>query len=259
MNIFTILHVAIFVPTFNALLYIERILPNHDLGLAIIVITLIIRAILYIPSLAAIKASRQLQEIQPMDKALQEKYKGDSQTLAKERMKLYKEHRVNPAASCLPIVIQLLVFYQLYRVFLNGLQVNELGFLKPEHIKDLYPALQGYFTTHALNMKFLNVLDLQSTGNWILAIISGAAQFWQTKMLAAPKEPNIPGARDESVTAATNRTMMYVLPLMTAVIAFRFPSGLALYWAASTIFTILQQYIFLRQHPLKKAIETIKA
>ena len=255
----SILHTAIFVPTFNALLYIQQILPNHDLGIAIIIITLIIRGILYIPSLAAIKASRQLQEIQPMDKALQAKYKGDSQKLAQERMKLYKEHKVNPAASCLPIVIQILVFYQLYQVFLHGLQVNDAGFLKPDQLKDLYPALQGYFSTHAINMKFLNIVDLQAAHNWILAIVSGAAQFWQTKMLAAPKEPNIPGARDESLTATTNRTMMYVLPFMTALIAYRFPSGLALYWAASTIFTILQQYIFLRRHPLKKAVEVINA
>lgn len=256
MNIF---HNIIFVPTFNALLYLEKVLPGHDLGVAIILITILIRLILYIPSLAAIRASRQLQEIQPMDKALQEKYKNDKQQLAQERMKLYKEHKVNPAASCLPIVIQLLVFYQLYRVFLNGLNVDAAGFLHPNNIKDLYPALQGYFTDHAINMKFLGVVNLQVAHNWILAIISGAAQFWQTKMLAAPKEPNIPGAKDESVTAATNRTMMYVLPFMTALIAYRFPSGLALYWAASTIFQIAQQYIFLTRHPLKKAVEVINA
>ena len=256
-NIATLLHTIIFTPTFNALMYLEKIIPGHDLGVAIIIVTLIIRAILYIPSLAAIKSSRQLQEIQPMDKALQVKYKDNPQQLAQERMKLYKDHKVNPAASCLPIVIQILVFYQLYRVFLNGLKLTDAGFLQPDHIKELYGPLRDYFMTHAVNARFLNVIDLRATKNIFLAILAGATQFWQTKMLAAPKEPNIEGAKDESVTAATNRTMTYVLPFMTAFITFRFPAGLALYWSFSSIFTIAQQYLFLRRHPLPKITTTV--
>jgi YidC/Oxa1 family membrane protein insertase len=252
-----IFHTLIFVPTFNALLFLQKVLPGHDLGIAIIVVTLVIKLILYIPSLAAIKSSRQLQEIQPLDKALQQKYKDNPQQLAQERMKLYKEHKVNPASSCLPIIIQVLVFYQLYRVFLNGLQINDQGFLLPEHIKDLYTPLQSYFTLNPINTLFLNWINLKGTGNIALAILAGATQFWQTKMLAAPKEPNIPGAKDESVTAATNRTMTYVLPFMTAIITYRFPAGLALYWSASSIFTIIQQYIFLRRHPLPKITPSV--
>lgn len=247
-----ILHDIIFVPTFNALMFLEKVLPGHDLGIAIILVTLVIKVILYIPSLAAIKSSRQLQEIQPLDKALQAKYKDNPQQLAQERMKLYKDHKVNPAASCLPIVIQILVFYQLYQVFLNGLKVTDAGFLQPEHIKELYGPLRDYFTTNTLNTHFLGFVDLQATKNIFLSILAGATQFWQTKMLAAPKEPNIPGAKDESVTAATNRTMTYVLPFMTAFITYNFPAGLALYWSASSVFTIIQQYIFLSRHPLPK-------
>lgn len=251
-----ILHDIIFVPTFNALMFLEKVLPGHDLGVAIILVTLVIKVILYIPSLSAIKSSRQLQEIQPLDKALQAKYKDNPQQLAQERMKLYKEHKVNPAASCLPIVIQILVFYQLYQVFLNGLKVTDAGFLQPDHVKELYGPLRDYFTTHTLNTHFLGFVDLQATKNIFLSILAGATQFWQTKMLAAPKEPNIAGAKDESVTAATNRTMTYVLPFMTAFITYNFPAGLALYWSASSIFTIIQQYIFLRQHPLPKITPT---
>jgi len=251
-----ILHDLIFVPVFNSLLFLQKILPGHDLGLAIIIVTLVIRLVLYWPSLAAIRASRQLQEIQPMDKALQEKYKNDKQALAQERMKLYKEHKVNPAASCLPLVIQLLVFYQLYQVFLQGLQVTSDGILQPDQLANLYGGLRDYFATNPINTTFLGFVNLQASGNIILALLAGAAQFWQTKMLAAPKEPNISGARDESITAATNRTMTYVLPVVTAFITYQFPSGLALYWTASSVFTIIQQYIFLKQHPLPKTTVT---
>ena len=160
-----ILHDLIFVPTFNALMFLEKVLPGHDLGLAIILVTVVIKLVLYIPSLAAIKASRQLQEIQPLDKALQAKYKDNPQQLAQERMKLYKEHKVNPAASCLPMIIQILVFYQLYQVFLNGLKVTDAGLLQPDHIKELYGPLRDYFTTHPLNTHFLGVIDLRATQN----------------------------------------------------------------------------------------------
>ncbi len=135
---------------------------------------------------------------------------------------------------------------------MNGLKIDDHGLLHPEQLKDVYSGLRDYFMTHAINTKFLNVVSLTTSKNIILAAIAGAAQFWQTKMLAAPKEPKIEGARDESMAAATNRTMMYFLPIFTAFIPYRFPAGLALYWTASSVFAIAQQYIFLWRHPLPK-------
>lgn len=246
------LHDLIYVPIYNTLLWLVKVLPNHDLGIAIILVTIGIKIVLYYPSLAAIRASRQLQTLQPRLKELQAQYKDNREVLAREQMKLYKESRVNPTASCLPLIIQLIVFYQLYQVFLNGLKIDASGILHPDQLKDLTASLRDFFTNHTINTQFLGWLNLTASKNIILALITGATQFWQTKMLAAPVEPKTPEARDEAMTATINRSMTYTLPLIMTWVTYTLPAGLGLYWSVSSILGIIQQYIFLRTHPLPK-------
>ncbi len=252
MTITTIFDAAIYEPIFNAVLYIQKVLPNHDMGLAIIIITLAIKGIFYIPSLAAIRASRQLQGLQPRLKQLQEQYKNDREGLAREQLKLYRESKVNPFASCLPLLIQIPFFYALYRVFFNGLKVDDAGILQADQLKHVYSALRAYYDHTALNTTLLHFVDLAKHHNVILAILAGGSQFWQTKMLAAPKEPKTDGAKDEAMASAMNRQAMYIFPILTLYISYQLPAGLALYWTTSTLFTIVQQYIFVRQHPLPR-------
>src|SRR6266850_5467507 len=121
MNIFDTI---VYQPILNALLWLVKELPNHDLGLAIIIVTLAIKGIFYLPSLSAIRASRALQTLQPRLKELQERYKNDREALAREQMKMYRESKVNPLSSCLPLLIQLPFLYALYRVFFNGLHLD---------------------------------------------------------------------------------------------------------------------------------------
>lgn len=250
MNIFD---VVFYQPIFNTLLYVQKLLPSHDMGLAIIIVTLLIKFLLYTPSLAAIRASRQLQTLQPKLKAIQEQYKNDKEGLAREQMKLYKENKVNPFSSCLPALIQLPVLYALFRVFLNGLKLDDHGLLMPDQLQHIYPALRDYYSTTPLNSTLLGWIDLAKNHNIILALIAGAAQFWQSKMLAAPKEPKTPEAKDEAMTSAMNRQMSYIFPAITLYFTYSFPAGLGLYWAVSTIFQVGQQYLFLRRHPIKPA------
>lgn len=254
MNWFT---VGIFEPLFNGLLYIQKILPGHDLGLAIILLTLIIKAALYLPSLSGIRASRQMQMLQPKLKAIQEQYKNDKQRLSQEQMKLYKESKVNPVSGCLPLLIQIPFFIGLYQVFIGGLKIDNHHILISSELKHVYPFLRDYYAHAPINTMFLGWIDLAKAhgiANIILGVVAGAAQFWQTKMLAAPKEPNIKAARDESIASATNKQMTYLLPILTAYLAYTFPAGLALYWIVQSVLTIGQQYIFLRQHPLTPAV-----
>lgn len=251
MNWFT---TGIFEPLFNALLYIQKVLPGHDLGLAIILLTLLIKAALYIPSLSSIRASRQLQTLQPQLKAIQELYKNDREKLAQEQMKLYKESKVNPLASCLPLIIQIPFFIGLYQVFITGLKIDTNGILHPDVLKHVYPALRGYYETTAINPMFLSFINLSGKHNIVLAVMAAAFQFWQTKMLASPPEPKIKEAKDESMTSAMNKQMMYLLPLFTGYISYTFPAGLALYWVTQSVLTIAQQYVFLRRHPIKTQV-----
>lgn len=248
--------VVIYQPILNALLYLQKTLPAHDMALAIILLTVAIKALFYLPSLSAIRASRQLQVLQPKLRALQEQYKDDREGLAREQMKLYKDSRVNPLSSCLPILVQLPFLYALYRVFFNGLHVDSHGLLAASQLKHVYPALRDYFATTPLHTTTIGGIDLAKAHNIILAVLAAASQFWQTKMLAAPKEPKTKEAKDEAMTSALNKQAMYLFPLLTLYIAYKFSSGLALYWLTSTAFQVGQQYIFLRRHPLQPKPES---
>ncbi len=252
--------VGIFEPLFNALLYIQKLLPGHDLGIAIILLTLVIKAALYIPSLSGIRASRQLQTLQPKLKAIQTQNKDNKEKLAQEQMRLYKESKVNPLSSCLPLLIQIPFFIGLYQVFISGLKIDHNGILGAAELKHIYPFLRGYYEATPINTMFLGFVNLvgkKGVANIVFALLAGATQFWQTKMLAAPKEPHIKEARDESLTSATNKQMTYMLPLFTAYLAYTFPAGLALYWTTQSVLTIAQQYVFLRRHPLTPAVTQV--
>src|SRR5262245_45876384 len=185
------LNTIIYQPIFNSLLLLQKTLPGNELGFAIIILPVAIKGLLFTPSLTAIRASRQLQELQPKLKAIQEKYKNDKEQLAREQMKLYKDSKVNPLSSCLPTILQLVVFIYLYQVFINGLKIDAEGLLQADQMKNVYPALRDYFSHNPINTMFLNFVNMAANHNIILAVLAGASQFWQTKMLAAPKEPNI--------------------------------------------------------------------
>lgn len=247
---FALFNTIIYEPIFNALLWIHQALPGHDMGLAIIVITLAVKILLYIPSLAAIKSSRQLQSLQPRMKELQEKYKNDKEGLSREQMKLYRESKVNPISSCLPLLIQIPLLLALYHVFLNGLKVTDAGILVPEQLQHLYSGLRDYYAHTPLNTTLFGWVNLANKHNVILAALAGLTQFWQTKMLAAPKEPKTDGAKDEAMASMMTKQMQYIFPFVTLYISYTLPAGLGLYWTVSTLFTIVQQYIFMRRHPL---------
>jgi YidC/Oxa1 family membrane protein insertase len=245
-----ILTIVLYQPILNALLFVQRYLPGHDMGLAIIIVTLLIKGLLYAPSLSAIRSSRQLQSLQPRLKALQEQYKNNREQLAQEQMKLYRESKVNPLSSCLGPLIQLPILIALYQVFLHGLRIDSHGLLAASQLQHVYGPLRDYFAHTPMNTMFLGWVNVAKTHNIILAVLAGAATFWQTSMIASPKEPNTPGAQDEAMTSMINKQSKYLLPLVTVLFSYRFAAGLGLYWLTSTLFTVGQQYIFLRSHPM---------
>lgn len=220
-------------PIFNLLVYIYNILPGHDLGLAIIVVTLIIKLILYIPSKKSIKSQKELATLQPEIEELKQKYKDDKDKLGPELMALYKRKGVNPFSSCLPMLIQLPFLFAIYKVFFNGLtDVNAM--------QALYPFVTNPGT---LNHMAFGFIDLAAK-SWWLAVIAGLAQFWQSKMLMAKKKPGAVGI------AGMGAQMTYIMPIITVFIGSRFPAGLTFYWFLSTLFSVLQQYLVLgfRKH-----------
>lgn len=251
MSIGDLFHVALYQPFLNALMILYRFL-GQDMGIAIIVLTLVIKALLFYPSLSQLKAQRSLQETQPRLKELKEKYKGNQEAYSKAVLAFYKEHKVNPFASCLPLLIQLPILIALYRVFIAGIVPDPAtGFLATKQLDGLYAPLRDFFSSTSLHTMSLGLFDVSHRKNIVLALLAAAATFWQSRMLLAKRAPKEAGAggKDEDQAAAMNRNMAYIMPIATFFFSYTFPAGLALYWFISTVFQILQQWFFLRRHP----------
>ncbi|MCK5211363.1 YidC/Oxa1 family membrane protein insertase, partial [Candidatus Parcubacteria bacterium] len=148
-------------------------------------------------------------------------------------------------SSCLPLIVQLPFLFAVFRVFRDGFDNGTLDLVYP-------------FITRpeAINYISLGFIDL-SVRNIPMAVMAGAAQFWQTKMMMAKKPPiKSPGAKDENMAAIMNKQMLYFMPLLTVVIGIQFPGGLALYWLVTTVLTGAQQaWLFNKDEKKKPVIE----
>ena len=212
-------------PIFNLLIFLYNIVPLHDLGLAIILLTLIVRLLLYPLSKKAIESQKRLQEVQPEIERIKEKYKNDKEKMGPELMALYKEKNINPFSSCLPILIQLPFLIAIYKVFFNILNNGE-------GMEALYLFVSNPGTINIISFGFI---DLVEKSIW-LAVLAGGAQFWQSKMIMDKKSGK---------TNPMANQMMYMMPIITVVIGASFPAGLTFYWLVNTLFSVAQQYLVL--------------
>ncbi|MFA5211223.1 MAG: YidC/Oxa1 family membrane protein insertase [Patescibacteria group bacterium] len=226
-------------PIFNIFVFIYNLVPN--VALVILIITILIKVILYPFNNKSIKAQKELSELQPKLEELKTKYKGDQQKIATETMKIYSENKINPFSSCLPLLIQLPVFIALYWVLRSVLDPNQdfamlYSFIKnPENIN---PIAFGF-----------NLTEIGSWTNLVLAVLAGAAQYFQTKMFTKKKAPKVAGeaSKDEDMASMMNKQMLYMMPIMTILIGYKLPAGLTLYWFLSTILTWLQQMVLFKK------------
>jgi YidC/Oxa1 family membrane protein insertase len=232
MNIFT---TVFFQPIYNALVYIYVVLPVTDIALAILALTIIIKLILLPFSVKMLRSQKKLQDLQPKMQELQKKHKGNKEVLGRATMELYKKEKVNPLSSCLPLLIQLPILFAVFKVFQVGLKVETLSLLYP-------------FVTNPgmINPVAAGLVDL-SQSSIVLALLTGMAQFWQTRMLTRSRQPQVKGAQDENMASLMNRQMNYILPVVTVIIGATLPSGLVFYWLLFSLFTIAQQYWLFHQ------------
>ena len=241
-------HTILYQPIYNALIFLYNIIPGHDIGVAIILLTILIKLILWPLSQKSLRSQKAIQDLQPKVDEIRKKYAQEKEKQAQELMQLYKNNKVNPLSSCLPLLIQfpfLIAVYQVFRVGLTG-----SGF------ESLYPFVTNPGSINAISFGFLNLAVISLP----LAILSGAAQYIQTKMLLSKQAPkavkNEPGAKDEKFMGDMNKSMTYFMPIMTVIIGASLPGGLTLYWFVTTVLTILQQKLTLRPRAVAVVIET---
>ena len=215
-------------PMINTLIVLSHYLFN-SFGLAIIALTLIVNGAMLPLTLKQTRASRAMQELQPKLAELQKKYAKDKQKLAQEQMRMYKESGVSPAGCLLPLLIQMPVWIALYQSVMRVLAVI------PENLVGLSPYLYSWpvvFSTLPLNNHFL-WLNL-AVGDMFLALLVGGTMWVQQKMVMTPTAD--PRQQKQS------SMMLWIMPIMFAFLTLSFPSGLALFWVASSIFRIGVQY-----------------
>jgi len=175
---------------------------TNNYGIAIILLTVLIKIILLPFNFMQINSVKKLQQIAPKQQELQKKYKNNPDKLNEEIMKLYRENNINPMGGCLPLLIQFPFIIALFRVF-QSYDFGGAGFL---WIKDL---------------------SIQDS-TFILPILAAVTTYWQTKLSSPPGTDN------------ANATMNIVMPLMIGWFAIKFASGLALYWVVSNLVQIVQ-------------------
>ncbi len=218
----TLFNEILYRPLLNAVVALYTILPWHDFGLAIVVLTLLVRLALAPLSIRAVRSSRAMAALQPKLNELKEKHKNDKAAQAQAMMALYKENKISPLGGCLPLLLQLPILIALYRVFLIG--------LKPESLQLLYS-----FVAHPaiIQSQSFGIFDLAHR-SIALSLIAGIAQFVYAKLNAAQQAPT-------KEMAALNTQMLYFFPLLIIIISWNQPSGLALYWVVTTLFSIGEQ------------------
>lgn len=209
-----------------------KYLPGNDFGIAIIVLTLVIKFLLYPSSLKSLKSQKALQEIQPEIEKIQKKYKDDRAAQGKALMELYKTRKVSPFSGCLPLLFQLPILIALFRVFWGGLGT--------EQMKYLYSWVSA---SSQIDPTFLGIIDL-SQPNPVLAILAGVSQFFQSKIMS-PKKSN-PGSKP-GFANIFQKQMLYIFPIITIFIVWRLPSAIALYWLVSTLFSTIQTILVFKK------------
>jgi len=198
----------------------NNFIPNY--GIAIIILTLLTKIILWPLGNKSYKSMNEMKKIQPLVTEIREKHKNDKKRMNEEVMGLYKTYKVNPAGGCLPMVVQIPVFFALYRMLYETIELRHAPFFL--WITDL-SAPDRLFRFNIEHIPFMQ----PPYGIPVLTVIMGATMFLQQKMQPPAGDP-------------TQAKMMMMMPIVFTVIFINFSSGLVLYWLVNNVLSIGQQY-----------------
>ncbi|MFA7309884.1 MAG: YidC/Oxa1 family membrane protein insertase [Candidatus Paceibacterota bacterium] len=241
----TAFHTVIFNPIYNGLVYFVGLLPAHDVGIAVIIVTLIVRLILFPLSRRAIIAQMDMKRIAPDVEALKKKLKDKPEEQGKAIFALYREKGIHPFSGFLLILVQLPVLIGLYWVFTHG------G-LPAINVDILYSFVH---VPSGVNMLFLGLIDM-SEKSVVLAVFAMLTQFIYTRLSMGPRGEKTATEASFSNDMARSFDLQarYILPVMIGVIAYSIAAAAPLYWVTSNIFMIGQELLTGRRFgPSKKA------
>jgi len=225
-------HTFFYNPIYNGLIFLTTLSPLLDLGVAVVLITIIVKLLIFPITKKSIQTQIKIKEIDPLVKEIKEKYKEDKEKMTKEMMKLYSEKNVNPFSSFFLVLVQMPILFALYFVFLRG------G-LPDVNFDILYPFIHS--SPHISNIKFLGLIDITQK-NLFLALLAGLTQFFQMKIVMPKieKKKEKESLKEEMIRNVQLQTK-YIMPVFIFFIAYGLLSAVALYWTTSNLFMIGQE------------------
>ena len=211
-------------PLLVTLRFFNKYVGNY--GVSIILLTILIKILFWPLTHKSYQSMKEMRRLQPMMAKIREKYKGNRQEMNKQLMGLYKTYKINPMGGCLPMVIQIPVFFALFRVLPNSIELRHAPFIL--WINDL--SAPDRLFSFPFQIPFM----APPYGIPVLTLIMGASMFIQQKMTPSPGDP-------------AQAKMMMLLPIVFTFLFINFPSGLVLYWLVNNVLSIAQQYRISRQ------------
>lgn len=237
----------LFYPLLNALIWLHQLTGNF--GWAVILLTVGLRVIMTPMVWSSMKTMKKQQELNPEIAKLKEKFKDDKKGLMTAQADLYKEHGLNPAAGCLPQILQIVVLIALFNAFnlvLHTPAAELVAKLNPL----LYPFNQlaantqistWFFGIDLIKPNLIHIPGLAFGLPGVLVILSAVVQFLSSKMMMP--EVKVVKKDDDDVMAASQEQMLYMFPFMTLIFGYQFPGGLVLYWFVFSLVSGIQQYL----------------
>ena len=250
---------ALIWPILNILVALYKLFMTLHLpgafGLAVIAMTSLIRLVLHPLTLSQLKSAHKMSKLKPQIDSLGKKHKDDKVKLQQAQMQLYKEAGINPAAGCLPLLLQMPILIALYNVFFQVLSNNNIPTLISDINKIVY---FPYLKIETLDLSFFGLNLASKPSEWQTAgfilltvpVITGVLQYIQTKMMipSSPATPKITKPlgdkkedNKEDMGTMMQKQMSIMMPLMIGFFAYSFPLGLSLYWNTFTVFGIIEQ------------------
>lgn len=235
-------------PLYNALVLLAVNLPGQDLGLAIILLTIIVRLLLYPLYHKSLTTQKKMKGIEEELTKIKELHKDNKEEQTKKILNLYRENGINPFTSFVVVLIQLPIILSLFYVFRGSIQIN------PELLYSFIPAPE------TIQHLFLGLLDVTKK-SLPLAVLVGLSQFLQMRLAVPPLPPrsldDTPSFKDD-LNRSMNIQMRYVMPLMITFVSIALPAALSLYWITSNLFTIVHELIVKRKVLTLKGVGEIK-
>lgn len=239
----TAFNAGVYTPLYNGLVYFVDVVPLHDVGLAVVLLTIAVRIILFPLSRQAVKTQIAMKEVAPEIEALKEKFKDKQEEQARAIFALYREKGIRPFSSFFLILLQLPILFGLYWVFWKG----GLPQVNASLLYSFVPVPPD------VNMNFLGIVDMGGR-DIVLAVLAGITQLIQARLSMGPRKPHVgPVTFGSDLARSMDIQMRYVLPVMIAVIAYTVSAAVALYWVTSNTFMILQEYVSGRRFDGEKA------